>query len=181
MRVGHDRPGKGAVRTVRAGALLAVAAGLMLLATACGGSSSSGTSQEPSADAQAAAELKYGNCMRTHGITNFPEPNSQGQPQPQSGPPINLGSPQFLAAQKACAEYEGGGTNTAPGVSPQIMQELLKYVSCMRSHGVPNMPDPNSNGTLTLPTGGSVTASSPQFQSAQKACQKLFPTQGGAS
>ena len=152
---------------------------LALLAVGCGGtSSSSGAGQQPSADAAAAAGLKYGNCMRSHGITNFPEPGSQGQPQ--SGPPLDLGSPQFLAAEKACARYGAGGVNTAPGVSPQVMQALLKYVACMRSHGVPDMPDPNSNGTLTLPTGGAVSASSPQFQSAQKACQKLFPAQGVA-
>lgn len=168
-----------AVRIMRAGALLAILAGVMVLAAGCGGSSSSSTSQEPSADAADAAALKYANCMRSHGITNFPEPNSQGQPQ--SGPPIDIGSPQYLAAEKACARYGVGGGNASPGVSTQVMQELLKYVACMRSHGVPDMPDPNSNGTLTLPTSGSANASSPQFQSAEQACQKLLPAQGGGS
>jgi len=166
-------------RTVRAGTLLAIAAGSMLLAAACGGSSSS-ASQQSSADAQAAAGLRYGNCMRAHGVTNFPESSSQGQPQ--TGGPINLSSPQFLAAQKACAKYGGaGGINTAPSVSPQIMQELLKYVTCMRAHGVPDMPDPGSNGSLSLPVGGDINPSSPQFKSAQQACLKLMPFQGGAS
>jgi hypothetical protein len=61
------------------------------------------------------------------------------------------------------------------------MQELLKYVACMRTHGVPDMPDPGSNGNLSLPVGGDINPSSPQFQSAQQACQQLVPAQGGAS
>jgi hypothetical protein len=150
----------------------------MLLAAACSRSGSS-SSQEPSADAQAAAGLKYGNCMRAHGVTNFPQPGGG----PQTGPPINLGSPTYLAAEKACAQYAGGGPVSTQGVSPQTMQQLLQFVSCMRTHGVPDMPDPNSNGTLSLPSGqsGSVSASSPQFKSAEQACQKYYPAQGGGS
>jgi len=164
---------------VRAAALPVIMTGsLLLLTAACGGSGSS-SSQEPSADAQAAAALKYGNCMRAHGVTNFPQPGGG----PQTGAPINLGSPVYLAAEKACAQYAGGGPVSSQGASPQVMQELLKYVACLRTHGVPDMPDPNSNGTLSMPSGqsGGVSASSPQFKSAQQACQKYYPTQGGSS
>lgn len=177
MKVSHNRTGWSPRRALRRGVSPAIAAGLVLVA-ACGSAGSS-TSQEPSADAQAAAGLKYANCMRTHGVTNFPEPQSQGQPQ--TGGPINLSSPQYLAAQKACAKYGGaGGFNAAPSISPQVMQELLKYIGCLRTHGIPNMPDPNSNGTITLPSGGSVNPSSPQFQAAEQACQKYSPALGVA-
>lgn len=179
MRVRHQGAGRAAARRVRAAALpVIMAVSLMLLTAACGGSSSS-SSQEPPADAQAAAALKYGNCMRAHGVTNFPQPGGG----PQTGAPVNLGSPTYLAAEKACAKYAGGGPVSSQGASPQVMQELLKYVACLRTHGVPDMPDPNSNGTLSLPSGksGGVSASSPQFKSAQQACQKYYPTQGGSS
>lgn len=177
MKISHHCSGVAPRRALHRKTWPVIATGLVLLATACGSSGSS-ASQEPSADAQAAALLKYGNCMRSHGVTNFPEPNSQGQPQ--TGGPINLSSPQYLAAQKACAKYGGtGGINAAPSVSPQVLQELLKYVACMRTHGVPDMPDPNSNGTVSLPVNGNVNPASPQFQSAQQACQSLMPAQGG--
>lgn len=179
MRVGRESTGRTAARRVREGILLViVAASLMVLAMACSGSGSS-SSQEPPADAQAAAALKYGNCMRAHGVTNFPQPGGG----PQTGPPINLGSPTYVAAEKACAQYAGGGPISTQGVSPQVMQELLQFVSCMRTHGVPDMPDPNSNGTISLPSGrsGGVSASSPQFLSAEHACQKYYPSQGGGS
>jgi hypothetical protein len=179
MKVRYEGTGRTAARRVRAAVLPVIVAGtLIALATACGGAGSS-SSQEPSADAQAAAGLKYGNCMRAHGVTNFPQPGGG----PQTGPPINLSSPTYLAAEKACAQYAGGGPVSTQEASPQVMRELLQFVDCMRTHGVPDMPDPNSNGTLSLPSGrtGGISASSPQFQSAQQACQKYYPSQGGGS
>src|SRR5262249_45725840 len=56
------------------------------------------------------------------------------------------------------------------------------YSACMRRNGVPNFPDPDSNGNIKI-TGGrdshggtfGIDANSPQFRKAQKACQKLQP------
>ena len=53
---------------------------------------------------------------------------------------------------------------------------------CMRSHGVPNFPDPQfqtaPGGGFGVKIGGpGVNPSSPAFQAAQKACGKIF---GGA-
>jgi hypothetical protein len=59
----------------------------------------------------------------------------------------------------------------------------LKFAACMRSHGVPNLPDPGGGGGgIQIPSGSGINPSSPAFQSAQKACSKLlpFPTPGGA-
>ena len=54
------------------------------------------------------AGLKYAECMRTHGIANFPDPvehatNVQFGPGPDSG--IDQNSPQFKAANKACQPF----------------------------------------------------------------------------
>jgi hypothetical protein len=47
----------------------------------------------------------------------------------------------------------------------------------MRSHGVPNFPDPGSGGGgFKLPTGANPNA--PAFQAAQKTCFKLLPGGG---
>jgi hypothetical protein len=54
---------------------------------------------------------------------------------------------------------------------------MLKFASCMRSHGVPSFPDPH-DGTLLVPQG--VSPNSPQFQSANRACRGLLPN-GGAT
>ena len=54
---------------------------------------------------------------------------------------------------------------------------------CMRTHGVPNFPDPTfgADGSVSQTNSKSsgVDASSPQYQAAQKACQQT--TAGGGS
>jgi hypothetical protein len=47
--------------------------------------------------------------MRSHGVTNFPEPNSQGQVLIQGGAGINPNSPTFQSANQACQHYLPAG------------------------------------------------------------------------
>lgn len=54
----------------------------------------------------------------------------------------------------------------------------LKYVDCLRSHGLPNIPDPGSHGGGSL-FGAGINPQSPAFQSAVRACQKLQPGGNG--
>jgi hypothetical protein len=49
----------------------------------------------------------------------------------------------------------------------------LRFSTCMRSHGVPNFPDPPANGDPFRPS--SLDEQSPAFQSAQQSCKKLLP------
>jgi hypothetical protein len=61
----------------------------------------------------------------------------------------------------------------------QATSQALKFVACMRSHGLPTFPDPtvNANGVRQrLPAG--ITPKSPVFQSAQQACRKFQPGGG---
>ena len=51
----------------------------------------------------------------------------------------------------------------------------VKYTACMRSHGVPNYPDPDGQGVITITVSSSLDPSSPLFQAAQADCQKLLP------
>ena len=44
--------------------------------------------------------LKYSQCMRSHGVPNFPSPG-QSTASPHSALP-NVNSPQYLAAAGAC-------------------------------------------------------------------------------
>jgi hypothetical protein len=68
----------------------------------------------------------------------------------------------------------GGGPATL--TAAQKYQKDLNYAQCMRSHGEPSWPDPNSQGNFVFDNPGNpVDPSSPQYQSANKACQKLLP------
>jgi hypothetical protein len=53
-----------------------------------------------------AQALEFSRCMRSHGVTDFPDPDSSGRiPDPASlSPPINQGAPLFEAANRACGK-----------------------------------------------------------------------------
>lgn len=57
---------------------------------------------------QRAAMLQYSQCMRAHGITNFPDPNNDGDIAIQGN--IDRHTPQFQAAADACRHYLPAGT-----------------------------------------------------------------------
>lgn len=71
--------------------------------------------QSPLSAAQQAAmkagNLRYAQCMRAHGISDFPDPNSQGQLQVQAQPGSDLdpNNPRYQSANTACQHFELGG------------------------------------------------------------------------
>jgi hypothetical protein len=60
------------------------------------------------------------------------------------------------------------GSSSKPNSSESADTQALKYADCMRANGVPNFPDPGSNGALPNPA-------LPAFRAARKACAKLQP------
>ena len=57
-------------------------------------------------------------------------------------------------------------------------QKAVKFAECMRANGVPEFPDPNASGTLTLDgivNGSSLDPSAPAFWQALTACKALEP------
>jgi hypothetical protein len=58
---------------------------------------------------------------------------------------------------------------------------MLAFSRCMRSHGVPEFPDPPPSGKLAVPSPQRVGVSSTQFQMAQGACQRLLPNGGSGT
>lgn len=75
-------------------------------AKACASLNPAGQSQNSGQQAQyQAAELKFAQCMRSHGVTNFPDPTSSGTFNLQG---IDVNSPQVQAANSACATPSAG-------------------------------------------------------------------------
>lgn len=72
-----------------------------------------------------------------------------------------------------------------PQSLPAVETAVIKFATCMRSHGVTNFPDPQSSGggiriSLKASASGGLDPSSPIFQAAQKACRgSLPPLPGG--
>jgi len=49
--------------------------------------------------------LKLADCMRSHGITNFPDPTVNAKGITVDPHSLDISSPQFHAAQQACRKY----------------------------------------------------------------------------
>jgi hypothetical protein len=142
-----------------------------LVLAGCGGSGSAGTSTR--AKSFLATELAYSQCMRSHGVTDFPDPNRQGNLVIQATPGGDLApnSPALRSAEKDCGPFPTDVTQT------QELQEFslsLKAASCMRANGVPKFPDPilsgsGANQTIRLSLGD--LPASPSYQRALRKCK----------
>jgi hypothetical protein len=129
--------------------------------------------------------MQFAACMRSHGVTNFPDPNAQGVISINSSSGLDPSSPQFQQAQQACAKDLPNGGTPSPAQQAQMRQQALAFSACMRSHGLPNFPDPQfGNGgrvTLRINVRSGIDPRSSQFQEAQKACQSKLPGKASQS
>jgi hypothetical protein len=144
----------------------------------------------------AARVLKYSECMRGHGVTNFPEPGSGGVNV--SGTRIDFNSAIYKSAEAKCFDLMPGGPSKKAQATEQQITLALETTQCMRDHGVPNFPDPvvtptppargsdgpglteYNNGILIhIPTSIDVNAAA--FQEAAKDCDfnTGFPASAG--
>jgi hypothetical protein len=73
------------------------------------------------------------------------------------------------------ASTGAGVSNTAASQSTYT-QEALAYARCVRSHGVPNFPDPNADGTF--PKANIPAGSGQKITSANRTCGHLLPARG---
>lgn len=173
---GNSGRGRGP-QQARAIALVTAITGVALLAAACGGASSSSTA----GSSQYTKALAYAQCMRSHGVSNFPDPNSDGQFPPLQEGRNGVTQQTVGSAQNACRSLQqGGGTGNAQEQQSNLAR-ALNFSKCMRAHGVPNYPDPaTANGGIGYNLSG-IDIHSPQYQSAQQVCQAQYPRGGRAS
>ena len=121
---------------------------------------------------------EWATCMRANGDPNQTDPTID-----QYGV-INITIPQGVTdtsisseahgSSGPCSQYELAAENdlrTANPVAPPPTQaQLLHYVDCMRTHGVPDYPDPGPNNETKFPAD--VDPNSPTFENANKVCGK---------
>ena len=82
-----------------------------------------------------------------------------------------------LAVLTACG---GSPSSAASGGSPNAAgaaksPSAVAYSHCIRSHGVPNFPDPPSGGGLPKGSAQEFGVSSSRLSAARRACQRLLP------
>ena len=128
--------------------------------------------------------------MRAHGVSNFPDPTSNG-----GGVQLPQGSatssPTLQSAMKACARDQPSFGGRGQATEAQ-KQQMLHMSQCMRAHGLKTFPDPVS--TPPSPSGGFGIAfgrpgafiaiprsliESPEFNRAASACGLPGAGRGG--
>jgi hypothetical protein len=153
----------------RAAAVMTAIAGVALLAAACGGGSSSSIAAGGSTFYQKA--VAYAQCMRSHGVPDYPDPDSQGQFPPIQEGRNGVSQQAVQSAQNACRNLQPGGGPGTAGQQQAKPTQALNFSRCMRAHGVPDFPDPStSNGGMGYNLSG-VDTHSAQYQSANRICQ----------
>jgi hypothetical protein len=111
-----------------------------------GNSSRSGSSGSDSNQPQPQqAGLNFARCMRSHGVSSFPDPTPSGGGFNVNVPGINPSSPAFKAAQTACQRLAPVKRPPSTPPTAQGYARLLRWARCMRTHGIPDLPDPRPN------------------------------------
>jgi hypothetical protein len=171
----------------RAVAFLA-AAGLAMAAAGCGGSSGShvarlgstttqSKSSPPATSTPQEGAVAFAGCVRSHGVPNWPDPNSSGVFDKSKLTPQQLGasSARVQAAQAACQHLLPSGSAPNAAQVEQVRALSLEFAQCVRSRGVPNFPDPDSDGRIPDPATVGINQGSPKFEAANQACGKYRP------
>jgi len=117
--------------------------------------------------------------MRSHGVPEYPDPDSSGQLQKiGSGQQVGVSDAQLNTAQNACQKLWPYQALT-PAQQQQELTDMLKFAQCMRSHGVPTLPDPvATNGQVEFVISTSKTGinpESPQIQAKLHECLHVLP------
>jgi hypothetical protein len=150
-------------RTRRPPAAFAMVAMVALICGGCG-SGSSGDNTPNSATASAGSgsgsgtkhvsahekAVKFAECMRNNGVSQFPDPDSSGKLTIDgvvNGSSIDPNGAAWKQAIKICKDLEPPGF-AGSKATPAQQTARLAFAQCMRDHGVKDFPDPTRDGAL---------------------------------
>jgi hypothetical protein len=175
------------VVNLRAATAIIASAGLAVLVAACGGSAGADVARLDSkaphtssnasvASTQVNGALAFSRCMRAHRVPAYPDPTTPGLLPKKPLRELGVSSSAFQSAQGACIHLAPNGGQPTQSQVQRYRDTMLTYARCIRSHGVPDMPDPDSRGHLDIGPGTDVNVDGPKFEAAYQTCKsKLAP------
>jgi hypothetical protein len=148
---------------------------MVVLISACGSSAPAGTGtgsgDNTAANTQEA--VKFAECMRSNGVSQFPDPGASGKftiDAVVNGSSLDPNAPAFKRAISACKDLEPAGF-TGQTRTAQQQANALELAHCIRANGVPDFPDPTPNGPL-VDTNRIPSSNSPGGMSALNAAMQ---------
>ncbi len=131
--------------------LAALALSVMVaLISACGSTAPAGTGSDGNTAANAEKAVKFAECMRSNGVSEFPDPGASGKLTIDgiaNGSSLDPNTPAFKQGISACKHLEPAGFMGSKRTSQQ-QQAGLRFAQCIRENGVNDFPDPIPNGPL---------------------------------
>ena len=116
-------------------------------ATSTSGTAGSGASGTSTTRAKA---VKFAECMRHSGVSEFPDPDASGELTIDgvvNGSSLDPSTPAWKEATGACKDLQPPGF-TGHKRSAEQQKNALEFAQCIRDNGVKDFPDPAPDGPL---------------------------------
>jgi hypothetical protein len=159
---------------------LAAFAMVALIGAGCS-DDSDGTGTGSDAAANQTQAVKFAECMRDNGVSEFPDPDASGELTIDgvvNGSSLDTSTPAWKEAISACRDLQPPGF-TGTEVSADEQEVRLEFAQCMRDNGVEDFPDPTEDGplidTTRIPSAaGRGARDIPGFDAAVDKCGAIF-------
>jgi hypothetical protein len=130
---------------------LAALAMLALIGAGCSNApADTGSSVGNSTAAIHEKAVKFAECMRHNGVSEFPDPDASGQltiDAIANGSPVDPNTAAFKQALSACKDLQPPGFTGYKRI-PEQQSAAVKFAQCIRDNGVKDFPDPAPDAPL---------------------------------
>jgi hypothetical protein len=153
--------------------------------TSTGTASRSGTASSTSSTSSGANKkltardkaVKFAECIRAHGVSDFPDPDAKNQFQYG----VSVSPAVWTRAVTACKDLQPPGTLSGKR-TPKQQSASLRFAQCIRDNGVKDFPDP-VNGEPLVDTTKIPSSNKPGgmtiLNAAMKKCGKVLDLAAG--
>lgn len=154
----------------------AVLSSVAFAAAGCGSSHHSVATQATQHQNAVGAWHQVVLCARAHGMPGLQDPQIDASGKAIFPNGLNIPEQTRRACQSLVDRLLPSAQNQAP--TPAQLAALLRFARCMRSHGIPDWPDPRPDGTFVTDARISHSLKS-AFISQLRTCEQFNPDPKG--
>jgi hypothetical protein len=130
---------------------LAALAMVALIGAGCSDAPDENGSADNTNAANQAQGVKFAECMRDNGVSEFPDPDASGGLTIDgvlNGSSLDSSTPTWKAAMGACKDLQPPGFTGDEDISAEEQDTRLEFAQCIRENGVKDFPDPAKDQPL---------------------------------